>query len=143
DATVDRTTDGTGRVGDLTLKESTRRDEGSWFGPEFAGERIPTLEEVLDRYRGKIGILIEIKNPELYPGIEEKVANALKKRNMHRPNNGKVIVQSFGHDSVKKFHRLLPSVPVGVLLSYGDYGVGVIDVGLADFSRYADDVNAY
>lgn len=141
DATVDRTTDGTGRVGDLTLKELKRLDAGSWFGPEFAGERIPTLEEVLDRYRGKIGILIEIKNPELYPGIEEKVANALKKRNMHRPNNGKVIVQSFGHDSVKKFHRLLPSVPVGVLLSYGDYRDGVSDEELADFARYADYVN--
>src|SRR5690606_8664460 len=141
DATVDRTTDGTGRVGDLTLKELKRLDAGSWFGPEFAGERIPTLEEVLDRYRGKIGILIEIKNPELYPGIEEKVANALKKRHMHRPNNGKVIVQSFGHDSVKKFHRLLPSVPVGVLLSYGDYRDGVSDEELADFARYADYVN--
>jgi glycerophosphoryl diester phosphodiesterase len=141
DVTVDRTTDGTGRVGDLTLEELKKLDAGSWFGPEFAGERIPTLGEVLDRYRGKIGILIEIKNPELYPGIEEKVAKALKKRNMHRPKNGKVIVQSFGHESMKKFHRLLPSVPVGVLLSHADYQDGVSDEDLAAFSRYADYVN--
>lgn len=141
DVTVDRTTNGTGRVGDLTLKELKRLDAGSWFGPEFAGERIPTLDEVLDRYRGKIGILIEIKNPHLYPGIEEKVAEALKKRNMHRPRNGKVIVQSFGHDSMKTFHRLLPSVPVGVLLSQADYPDGVSDEDLADFARYADYVN--
>jgi len=141
DTTVDRTTDGTGRVKDLTLEELKRLDAGSWFGPEFAGERIPTLEEVLDRYRGKIGILIEIKEPSLYPGIEEKVAKALEERNMHRPKNGKVIVQSFGHETVKNFHRILPSVPVGVLLSYGDYPDGVTDEELAAFADYADYVN--
>lgn len=139
DVTVDRTTDGTGRVGDLTFKELRRLDAGSWFDPAFAGERIPTLEEALDRYRGKIGILIEIKNPELYPGIERKVAKALKKRNLHKPRNGKIIVQSFNHDSVKKFHSLLPSVPVGVLISYRDEGIS--DKELRNFAKYADYVN--
>lgn len=139
DVTVDRTTDGTGRVGDLTFKELRRLDAGSWFDPAFAGERIPTLEEALDRYRGKIGILIEIKNPELYPGIERKVAKALKKRNLHKPRNGKIIVQSFNHDLVKKFHSLLPSVPVGVLISYRDEGIS--DKELRNFAKYADYVN--
>lgn len=139
DVTVDRTTDGTGRVGDLTFKELRRLDAGSWFDPAFAEERIPTLEEALDRYRGKIGILIEIKNPELYPGIERKVAKALKKRNLHKPRNGKIIVQSFNHDSVKKFHRLLPTVPVGVLISYR--GEGITDKELRNFAKYADYVN--
>lgn len=141
DATVDRTTNGTGRVKDLTLKELKRLDAGSWFGPEFAGEKIPTLDEVLDRYRGKIGIVIEIKHPELYPGIEEKVADALIKRNMHEPENGKVIVQSFNHKTVRSFHRILPEVPVGVLLSYAEYRNGVSDLELASFALYADFVN--
>ncbi len=48
DATVDRTTGGHGAVHDLTLAELHRLDAGSWFGSEFAGERIPTLEEILD-----------------------------------------------------------------------------------------------
>jgi glycerophosphoryl diester phosphodiesterase len=141
DTIVDRTTDGTGEVKDLTLQELKRLDAGKWYGPEFAGERIPTLEEVLDRYRGKIGILIEIKEPDLYPGIEEKVAEALKERNMHRPKGGKVIVQSFGHDTTRNFHRILPSVPVGVLLSHADYPDGVTDEKLASFADYADYVN--
>lgn len=139
DTTVDRTTNGTGRVGDLTLAEVKQLDAGSWFDPSFAGERIPTLEEALDRYRGKIGILIEIKNPELYPGIEHKVAQALKDRNMHKPNNGKIIIQSFNHDSVQQFHRLLPSVPVGVLISYNEDGIS--DQKLSEFSAYAEYVN--
>ena len=47
DAAVDRTTDGTGRVADLTLAEVRRLDAGGWFDPNFAGERVPTVEEVL------------------------------------------------------------------------------------------------
>ncbi|MGO3147524.1 MAG: glycerophosphodiester phosphodiesterase [Leucobacter sp.] len=48
DPTVDRTTNGTGHVADLTLQEVKTLDAGSWFGPEFAGEPVPTLEEFLD-----------------------------------------------------------------------------------------------
>jgi glycerophosphoryl diester phosphodiesterase len=48
DETVNRTTNGKGAVHDMTLAELRRLDAGSWFGSEFAGERIPTLDEVLD-----------------------------------------------------------------------------------------------
>src|ERR1700694_2483556 len=47
DATVNRTTNGQGRVHDMKLAELRRLDPGSWFGSEFAGERIPTLGESL------------------------------------------------------------------------------------------------
>src|SRR6266702_780459 len=48
DATVNRTTNGQGAVHDMTLADLRRLDAGSWFGSEFAGERIPTLEEILE-----------------------------------------------------------------------------------------------
>ncbi|WP_059104056.1 glycerophosphodiester phosphodiesterase [Shouchella shacheensis] len=137
DTTVDRTTDRTGSVSDFTLEEIRQLDAGSWFGEAFAGEKIPTLEETLDRYRGKIGVLIELKNPELYPGIEEKVAKALIERNMHRPNNGKMIVQSFNHDSMKMFHHILPEFPLGVLVNSGPITAEQLD----NFSAYAEYVN--
>ena len=47
DPTVDRTTDGTGKISDLTLAEIKRLDAGAWKGAQFAGERVPTLEEAL------------------------------------------------------------------------------------------------
>lgn len=47
DATVDRTTNGMGNVADLTLEEIRRLDAGVWFDPKFAGEKVPTVEEVL------------------------------------------------------------------------------------------------
>ena len=139
DTTVNRTTNGNGFVGDYTLEEIQQLDAGSWFGEEFAGERIPTFEEIIDEYRGKIGILIELKSPELYPGMEEKVAEALIERNMHKPSNGKIIIQSFNHESVQLSKQLLPNIPHGVLagLTWAD----VTDEQLAQFATYADFFN--
>ncbi|MRG85977.1 glycerophosphodiester phosphodiesterase [Salinibacillus xinjiangensis] len=139
DTTVDRTTNGTGFVGDFTLEEIQQLDAGSWFDEEFAGEKIPTFEEIVDAFRGKIGILIELKSPELYPGIEEKVANILMERNMHLPNNNKVIIQSFNHESVQRSKELLPNIPHGVLagMSWAD----VTDEQLLEFATYADYFN--
>ncbi|GIN62280.1 putative glycerophosphoryl diester phosphodiesterase YhdW [Robertmurraya siralis] len=135
DTTVNRTTNGTGRVGELTLEQLRKLDAGSWFGSEFAGELIPTFDEILDRYRGKIGILVELKAPELYPGIEAQVAEALKKRNMDKSKNNKIIIQSFNFESVKKVNELLPRIPIGVLTSNrADTTVEA----LQEFSTYAD-----
>ena len=139
DTTVDRTTNGTGAVGSLTFEEIRQLDAGSWFGPEFAGEKVPTFEEILDAFRGKVGILIELKAPELYPGIEEKVAEALKERNLHRPNNEKIIIQSFNHESMQTSKELLPNVPHGVLA--GASWADVTEEQLAEFATYADYFN--
>ncbi|MCA1011981.1 glycerophosphodiester phosphodiesterase [Halobacillus halophilus] len=139
DTKVDRTTDGAGKVKDLTYDELQELDAGSWFSEKFEGEKIPKLGEVLDEYRGKIAILIEIKSPSLYPGIEQKVADALEARNMDKPNNNKIIVQSFNHESVKNFHSILPGVPVGVLVGYSENGIS--DRQLENFAAYAQYVN--
>ncbi|QED49476.1 glycerophosphodiester phosphodiesterase [Cytobacillus dafuensis] len=135
DTTVDRTTDGTGKVGDLTIEQLRSLDAGSWKGEQFAGERIPTFEEILDRYHGKVGILIELKAPELYPGIEEQVAEALKDRNLDKPQNEKIIIQSFNFESMKKMDQILPKVPIGVLTSNRAH---TTPEALQEFSTYAD-----
>lgn len=135
DTTVDRTTDGTGKVGDLTFEQLRGLDAGSWKGEQFAGELIPTFDEILDRYRGKVGILIELKAPELYPGIEEEVAAALKDRNLDKPQNEKIIIQSFNFESMKKMSVLLPRVPIGVLTSNS---ADATPEALQEFSTYAD-----
>ncbi|CAM3927584.1 glycerophosphodiester phosphodiesterase [Mesobacillus zeae] len=138
DTTVDRTTDGTGAVKDLTFEQLRSLDAGSFKAPEFAGEKIPTFEEVLDRYHGKAGILIELKAPEKYSGIEEEVALQLKARNLDKPQNNKIIIQSFNFDSVKKINTLLPKVPVGVLTSSRAH---TTDQALKEFATYADYFN--
>jgi glycerophosphoryl diester phosphodiesterase len=135
DTTVDRTTDGTGRVGDLTLQQLQSLDAGSWKGDSFAGESIPTFDEILERYHGKVGILIELKAPELYPGIEEQVAEALIERNLDQAQNEKIIIQSFNFQSMKKMDQLLPKVPIGVLTSNRTH---TTQEALKEFSTYAE-----
>ena len=61
DATVDRTTDGTGAVRDMTIEELKALDAGSWKDEAYAGERLPTLGEALDLAKGRIGVYVELK----------------------------------------------------------------------------------
>ncbi|GGT02084.1 hydrolase [Planobispora rosea] len=107
------------RVADFTLAEIRRLDAGSWFAPEFAGEPVPTLGESLRAMRDSgLGLLLEIKAPSLYPGIERRVAAELR---LHPswlragPDGRRLIVQSFDFSSMRRFHRLLPDVPIGLL----------------------------
>jgi glycerophosphoryl diester phosphodiesterase len=65
DAAVDRTTNGTGRLRDLTSDEIDRLDAGAWFHPRFSGERIPRLEPFLERVRGKAKVFFDVKDADL------------------------------------------------------------------------------
>jgi glycerophosphoryl diester phosphodiesterase len=67
DGTVDRTTDGTGAVEDLTLEQLKKLDAGSWFAERFKGQRILTLEECLETAKGKLNLYLDCKavNPKL------------------------------------------------------------------------------
>ncbi len=74
DDTLARTTGGVpGEVRDYTAAELKRYDAGSWFSPEFAAERIPTLAETLDLARGKIGVYIEIKDSDDDRDLEQGI----------------------------------------------------------------------
>lgn len=121
DSTVERTTNGQGKVGDLTLEELQKLDAGSWYHTEFKGEIIPTLAEVLEHYGGRIGLLIEIKSPSHHPGIEKKIAECIEKSMVSSNSSGRykdmVIVQSADTDSLLQFHRLMPDIPLGVVIT--------------------------
>jgi len=120
DDTVDRTTDGRGRIGDLTLTEIKRLDAGAKFGPAFRGERIPTLRELIDLVKtsgkDRFRLNLEIKFAEGREGqpadLEERVLADLTETNFL----GRVITQSFYHPSAAKMKRLAPGVPAGLLV---------------------------
>lgn len=74
DPTLDRTTNGSGNVADYTLDELRQLDAGSWFAPEFAAEKLPTLDEVIEIAKGTgVVLIVEIKEP----GTEDEVVAAL------------------------------------------------------------------
>ncbi|MDP4508942.1 glycerophosphodiester phosphodiesterase [Nonomuraea turcica] len=102
-------------VGDLTLAQIRKLDAGSWFSDEYAGEPVPTLGEALRAMSGSgIGLLLEVKKPELYPGIEQRIADELRRHSSWLAP-GRLVVQSFTFESMRRFHRLLPDVPIGLL----------------------------
>ncbi|MEU0570296.1 glycerophosphodiester phosphodiesterase family protein [Nonomuraea sp. NPDC005983] len=100
-------------VGDFTLAEVRKLDAGSWFASEYRREPVPTLADTLRAMDGEgLDLLLEIKEPQLYPGIETRVAAELRR---HPSWLGRVVVQSFSWDSMRTFHQVMPQVPVGLL----------------------------
>ncbi len=89
DDTLDRTTGGHGPVDALTFDELRRLDAGSWKDPAFAGERLPTLEEVVDALPARVAVLRDLL--------------------------GRVRVSSFDHRALARLRQLLPAVSTGAL----------------------------
>ncbi|MGE6378983.1 glycerophosphodiester phosphodiesterase [Peribacillus muralis] len=116
DPTLDRTTSGKGNIRDYTAAQLKELDAGSWFHARFINERIPLLSEILERFRSEAGFLIEIKHPSLYPGIEGKLAEELRKFTESASITNPIMVHSFDAESMKRFHLLMPDVQVGVLI---------------------------
>ncbi len=128
DDTFERTTDVSERfptraknpVGDFTLAEVKSLDAGSWFNarfpdrarPSYRGLRVLTFEEVvaIASAAGRtLGLYIESKNPEAYPGIEHEIIRTLAARGRLDPR--RVIFQSFSRQSVETFAKAAPAVP--------------------------------
>jgi glycerophosphoryl diester phosphodiesterase len=74
DAVVDRTTNGTGAVASMTVAQLKQLDAGSWFAPEFTGERIATVAEVMTEAKGKVVLYFDLK----VKGQGDAIARALK-----------------------------------------------------------------
>ena len=115
DESVDRTTDGTGLVRDLTLAQLKALDAS--FGMEtYKGAKIPTLDEVFDLIRDTRHIVnVEVKTDEwFYPQIEEKCLALAKEKGVE----DRVIYSSFNHYTLMKLRQLKPDAKLGML--FGD-----------------------
>lgn len=126
-------------LGTFTLAELTQLDAGSWFAPEFAGERIPTMAELVSLIQQRIGFLLEVKNPALYPGIEQQIADELRAAGGYLDAavaGDRIVVQSFDHASMRRFDRIAPEVPVGLLT-----GTRMTAPELQAAAEYAEQVN--
>lgn len=139
DNTLDRTTTGTGFVWDKTLAEVKQLDAGIKFNERFRGQKVPTFDEILERFKDEsIGILIEIKTPEYYPGIEEKIKDSLVRYNLDNATD-RIAIQSFNHHAVKNSKSLLPNIDHGVLISAHNPRIHERD--LEWFASFADFYN--
>ncbi|HUV89759.1 MAG TPA: glycerophosphodiester phosphodiesterase [Anaerolineae bacterium] len=122
DFTVDATTDGSGRVADLTLAQLKQLDAGTRFDPAFTGERIPTLDEVLEAVRGRRGwggeLLLNVELKTTSPGdngLERAVITLVEQHSLSR----RVLFSSFNPFSLRRAKRIAPHIPAGLLYDQG------------------------
>jgi glycerophosphoryl diester phosphodiesterase len=103
DDTLDRTTNGRGRLRDAVWSEVRTLDAGSWRSPDHAGERVPSLEELLAWARSAtVGLVLEVKQPppasgdERDAGLVDAVLDALRAKDLL----GRTLIISFDHPSI-------------------------------------------
>jgi glycerophosphoryl diester phosphodiesterase len=119
DQTVERTTNGTGKVRRMTLMELKQLDAGSFFSPNYRGEKIPTLDEVLERFGGQLFINIELTNyASPADALPKKAAELVLAHNLQEH----VIFSSFLFTNLVRVHRILPQAHVALLTIPGRSG---------------------
>jgi len=107
DETVDRTTVGHGRIAELSLAQLRQLDAGTWFSPVFAGETVPTLEEVFAWAADRLRLNVEIK--AVPAGLA--VSELLRAYPLVR-----VLVSSFDHALLEQLRLQNPDLPLGFLV---------------------------
>ncbi|MED4345188.1 glycerophosphodiester phosphodiesterase family protein [Heyndrickxia coagulans] len=145
DPTLDRTTNGKGDVTRYSLKQIKKLDAGSWFGKKYKGQRILTLEELINQYGSKTNYFIETRRVGNDLKMEEPLIRLLNKKGLIKKK--KVMIESFSARSLEKIHKLDRSVPLVQLTLFKNkkdftdqkirewrkYAVGIgLDAKLAD-----------
>nr|WP_285846000.1 glycerophosphodiester phosphodiesterase family protein [Bacillus safensis] len=135
DVTVDRTTNGSGLVKSYTLDQLKKLDAGSWFDSQYANERIPTLQEILERYSQRVGILIEIKHPKQQIGVEKAVVDIINRFAYSRH----IMVQSFDANALQRVKAYAPSLRTAFIIKPSAFKL--TKRKLAEYSSFADCLN--
>lgn len=119
DQSVDRTTQGSGRVKEMSLAQLKTLDAGSHFDVMFKGEPIPTLDEVFAAFGQLLFINVELTNyASVLDRLPDKVAVLVKQHKLVQ----RVMFSSFNPIALLRIHRLLPKTPVGLLALPGNSG---------------------
>ena len=135
-------------VAAFTLDEVKQLDAGSWFGAEFAGVRVPTLQEAIDLVQGAAGLYMETKDPDTYDALglamEAELVRVLAANGLDSAAaraTTPIFVQSFSPASLRRMRDLAGDAYPLVQLVGGPGTAGLLtDDGLAEVAGYADGV---
>ncbi|MBU2502340.1 glycerophosphoryl diester phosphodiesterase [bacterium] len=121
DAGLGRTAPGRGAIGNLRWSALDGLDAGCWFGPEFAGTRIPTLADALAALGPDMGINLELKTdgetgPERMEALVKAVLDFVTRTRMEE----RCVVTSFDREAVRLAASLEPDLPCGPIIGEGD-----------------------
>lgn len=152
DDDVKRTTEAVGKIKDFTLaelKELTANQEKDGkvavSGKDEEAYEIPTLQEVVEEMKGDIRFVIELKDTDQYPGIEEELVELMKESGLtgtDAKGYPKAVIHSFDKKALKQVHKIDPEIPVIQLISF-DEGeeAELTEKELKDILTYASGIN--
>lgn len=116
DTTLDRTTNRSGIIYDLDREKLQDIDAGSWFAPEFSGEKVLTLSEFIEYLNEhSLNANIELKQNEQGAARTERLIRAVVEELQHLDPERQVIISSFSQPLLMKFHQIAPEYAIGVL----------------------------
>lgn len=124
DDNLRRTTGVDMNIWELTYEQVQSLDAGSWLSPEFAGEKIPTLDEVIKYADGKIMLNIEIKTSENSPELVESVAKIIQDNHFE----DSCVISTFNYGVLFRIKALDPEIQTGI----------IITVAFARYTRLSD-----
>ena len=114
DFTLERTTDGAGPVSEHSVRELKRLDAGGWRGRAFRGQRIQTLQEVFERFRGRTRFWLTLRGGiDLYHGIEERVVSTVEIYDVL----GESLVQSLDYRSLDQMRSMSGELRLGAVIA--------------------------
>jgi glycerophosphoryl diester phosphodiesterase len=120
DTTVNRTTDGKGKVASFSLEAIRKLDAGNWFNERFKGVKVPLLDEVFETVGRDKLINIELTNYSTpRDGLVDKVCDLIKRHG----NQKQIIFSSFFSSNLKRGAQILPEIPCGLLAMPGIAGI--------------------
>ncbi len=133
DATLDRTTSGSGNVADMAYEELQTADAGSWFDEQFAGEKVSLLEDVLSTVPAHVAFNVEIKSSK-EEQICARLLDVLKRTNRLE----QTVISSFDFECLAQLQKLDRSMKVGLLYSSEpvDYMQVEQDLGMEIYSLH-------
>ncbi len=116
DQVLKRTTGAEGSIRTWKLEDLRKLDAGSFYGRQFAGERIPTLDEVFEEVGKRLFVNVELTNyTSTGDALPEKVAEVVRRHKMEK----RVLFSSFAASNLRRIQAALPGAPVGLLALEG------------------------
>ena len=132
DRTVDRATNGHGKLSELPLAALRELDAGRSFSEKFSGEKIPILDEVFETIDKRAIINVELKNFSTpFDNLAKKVCEVVRRHGMQK----NVLFSSFLPWNLRKAARILPEVPRGLITIKGRWGAWERSFGF-NFGNY-------
>lgn len=129
-------------VADVTFDDLQLHSPGNGYTlPNFDNFRIVDLSEILRHFGDSVNYYIEMKSPELYPGMEEELLHQLREHNLLNRHDAipKVIIQSFDVKSLREVSKMEPSIPLIKLYKFGK-DVKLSKKELRKLTKYASGV---